>query len=70
MAGRAGRVISPAATSVLRLGYVHNIKGDMFLVHPRKDFWQSRTEGPGFYHQIGGENEKLPPGRIDRHKFS
>ena len=51
--------------TVLRLGYVHNIKGDMFLVHPRKDFWLNGAEGPGFYHQIGGENEKLMPGRIN-----
>ncbi|MFO1247731.1 MAG: PDZ domain-containing protein [Alphaproteobacteria bacterium] len=51
--------------TVLRLGYVHNLKGDMFLVHPRKDFWQNGAEGPGFYHQIGGENEKLLPGRIN-----
>jgi hypothetical protein len=27
----------------------------MFLVHPRKDFWQSGAEGPGFYHQIGAD---------------
>jgi len=51
--------------TVLRLGYVHNMKGDMFLVHPRKDFWLNGAEGPGFYHQIGGENEKLLPGRIN-----
>jgi PDZ domain len=51
--------------TVLQLGYVHNIKGDMFLVHPRKDFWLNGAEGPGFYHQIGGENEKLLPGRIN-----
>lgn len=51
--------------TVLRLGYVHNAKGEMFLVHPRKDFWRSGAEGPGFYHQIGGENEKLLPGRIN-----
>ena len=51
--------------TVLRLGYVHNIKGDMFLVRPRRDFWQNGAEGPGFYHQIGGENEKLLPGRIN-----
>ncbi|HYS45668.1 MAG TPA: hypothetical protein VEM35_04490, partial [Rhizomicrobium sp.] len=51
--------------TVLRLGYVHNIKGDMFLVRPRRDFWQNGQEGPGFYHQIGGENEKLLPGRIN-----
>jgi hypothetical protein len=51
--------------TVLRLGYVHNSKGNMFLVHPRKDFWQNGQDGPGFYHQIGGENEKLLPGRIN-----
>jgi hypothetical protein len=51
--------------TVLRKGYVHNIKGEMFLVNPRRDFWQSGAEGPGFYHQTGGENERLYPGRIN-----
>ncbi|HEY1877251.1 MAG TPA: PDZ domain-containing protein [Rhizomicrobium sp.] len=51
--------------TVLRLGYVHNDKNQMFLVHPRGDFWQDGPQGPGFYHQIGGENEKLEPGRIN-----
>jgi len=51
--------------TVLRFGYVHNLKGDMFLVHPRRDYWQNGQEGPGFYHQIGGENERLLPGRIN-----
>lgn len=51
--------------TVLRLGYVHNDKNQMFLVHPRGDFWQNGPQGPGFYHQIGGENEKLEPGRIN-----
>jgi hypothetical protein len=51
--------------TVLRKGYVHNIKGAMFLVQPKRDFWQSGAEGPGFYHQIGGENERLYPGRIN-----
>lgn len=50
---------------VLRKGYVHNLKGEMFLVNPRRDFWQSGAEGPGFYRQTGGENEKLLPGRIN-----
>jgi hypothetical protein len=49
----------------LRLGYVHNLKGDMFLVKPSRDYWQNGAEGPGFYHQIGGENERLYPGRIN-----
>jgi hypothetical protein len=51
--------------TVLRFGYVHNDKNQMFLVHPRTDFWQDGPQGPGFYHQIGGENEKLEPGRIN-----
>lgn len=51
--------------TVLHLGYVHNAKGEVFLVHPRRDYWQDGAEGPGFYHQIGGENEKLYPGRIN-----
>ncbi len=51
--------------TVLRKGYVHNLKGEMFLVNPRRDFWQSGAQGPGFYRQIGGENEKLLPGRIN-----
>lgn len=51
--------------TVLHLGYVHNTKGEVFLVRPRRDFWQDGAQGPGFYHQIGGENEKLAPGRIN-----
>jgi hypothetical protein len=51
--------------TVLRLGYVHNDKNQMFLVHPHGDFWQDGSQGPGFYHQIGGENEKLEPGRVN-----
>jgi len=49
----------------LRVGYVHNAAGEMFLINPRRDFWVDGAEGPGFYHQIGGENEKLEPGRIN-----
>jgi len=51
--------------TVLRLGFVHNLKGETFLVRPQRDYWQNGAEGPGFYHQIGGENEKLEPGRIN-----
>ena len=51
--------------TTLRFGYVHNLKGEMFLVRPRRDFWQNGAQGPGFYHQIGGENERLYPGRIN-----
>jgi hypothetical protein len=51
--------------TTLRLGYVHNLKGDMSLVKPGRDYWQNGAQGPGFYHQIGGENERLYPGRIN-----
>jgi hypothetical protein len=51
--------------SVLHKGYVHNAKGEMFLVNPRRDLWQNGAEGPGFYHQQGGRNEKLEPGRLN-----
>ena len=51
--------------TVLRLGFVHNLKGETFLVRPQRDYWQNGAAGPGFYHQIGGENEKLEPGRIN-----
>ena len=49
----------------LRLGYVHAHDGEVFLVNPRRDFWLNGQEGPGFYRQIGGENEKLEPGRTN-----
>ena len=45
-----------------RLGYVHAHDGEVFLVNPRRDFWLNGQEGPGFYRQLGGENEKLEPG--------
>jgi hypothetical protein len=48
-----------------RLGYVHARNGDVFLVNPRRDFWLSGREGPGYYRQLGGENEKLEPGRTN-----
>src|ERR1044071_8727523 len=50
--------------TVLRFGYVHNIRGEMFLVRPRRDFWQNGAEGPGFYHQIGGGDERRVAGGI------
>ena len=48
-----------------RLGYVHAKDGTVFLVNPRKDLWANGQEGPGFYRQLGGENEKLEPGRTN-----
>jgi hypothetical protein len=50
---------------VLKLGYVHSPKGINYLVKPKSDFWQNGAQGPGYYHQIGGENEKLEPGRTN-----
>ncbi|HUO01811.1 MAG TPA: PDZ domain-containing protein [Rhizomicrobium sp.] len=47
------------------LGYVHAHDGEVFLVDPKKDSWLSGQEGPGFYRQLGGENEKLMPGRTN-----
>ncbi len=48
-----------------RLGYAHAHNGDVFLVDPRRDLWASGREGPGFYRQLGGQNEKLEPGRTN-----
>jgi hypothetical protein len=48
-----------------RLGYVHAEDGEVFLVDPKRDFWLDGQEGPGFYRQLGGENEKLMPGRTN-----
>jgi hypothetical protein len=50
---------------VLRLGFVHGPDGSNWLVKPKSDFWQNGADGPGYYHQIGGENEKLEPGRTN-----
>ena len=50
---------------VLLLGYVHDRKGANYLIKPKSDFWQNGAEGPGYYHQIGGANEKLDPGRTN-----
>jgi PDZ domain len=47
------------------LGYVHAHNGDVFLVNPRRDLWLTGQEGPGFYRQLGGANEKLLAGRTN-----
>lgn len=49
----------------LRYGYVHDKSGSTFLVNPRRDLWLNGADGPGFYRQVGGENEKLDPGRTN-----
>jgi hypothetical protein len=51
--------------SVLRLGYVHAPDGSNYLIKPKSDYWQNGAEGPGYYHQVGGANEKLEPGRTN-----
>jgi hypothetical protein len=51
--------------NVLRLGYVHAPGGSNYLIKPKSDFWQNGAEGPGYYHQVGGTNEKLEPGRTN-----
>ncbi len=47
------------------LGYVHAHDGHVFLVNPRRDLWLNGQEGPGFYRQLGGANEKLQAGRTN-----
>lgn len=54
-----------AYLETLKLGYVHSPAGRMFLVNPRRDLWRSGAQGPGFYHQVSGRNEKLEPGRTN-----
>jgi hypothetical protein len=49
----------------LKLGYVHDAASRTYLINPRRDYWISGADGPGFYHQVGGENEKLEPGRTN-----
>jgi hypothetical protein len=51
--------------SALRLGYAHGPDGAVWLIKPKTDFWQNGAEGPGFYRQTGGANEKLEPGRVN-----
>ncbi len=52
---------------VLRFGYVHNPKGEMFLQWPQRDFWQN-AEGAGLHHQIGGRTKSWNlDGSIDTH---
>jgi hypothetical protein len=44
---------------------VNDGKGRTYLINPKRDYWISGAQGPGFYHQVGGENEKLLPGRTN-----
>ena len=49
----------------LKLGYVHDPRGRNYLINPKRDLWQNGAQGPGYYHQVTGENEKLEPGRTN-----
>jgi hypothetical protein len=54
-----------AYLKTLQLGYVHDPKGRNYLVNPKRDLWANGAQGPGYYHQVSGENEKLEPGRTN-----
>jgi hypothetical protein len=51
--------------TALKLGYVHDAQGHTYLINPKRDFWIGGDAGPGYYHQVGGDNEKLEPGRTN-----
>ena len=54
-----------ANMAALKLGFVHDPKGRNYLINPKRDLWQNGAQGPGYYHQVDGENEKLEPGRTN-----
>ena len=54
-----------AYLKTLQLGYVHDPKGRNYLINPKHDLWANGAKGPGYYHQVNGENEKLEPGRTN-----
>ena len=57
--------LASAPMAAFRLGYVHDPKGRNYLINPKRDLWQNGAQGPGYYHQVSGENEKLEPGRTN-----
>jgi len=57
--------LAAAYLARLKLGYVHDPKGRNYLINPKRDLWQNGAKGPGYYHQVDGENEKLEPGRTN-----
>jgi hypothetical protein len=66
LAGRCGAGdLAATMLDKFRLGYVHGADGSVFLINPRRDFWQTGPDGPGFYRQVGGSDEKLEPGRVN-----
>jgi hypothetical protein len=50
--------------SELRMGYVHSAGGENFLINPRVS-WQTGPAGAGYYRQLGGDVEKMAPGRTN-----
>ncbi|MBV9550321.1 MAG: PDZ domain-containing protein [Alphaproteobacteria bacterium] len=57
--------LAAAYLKTLQLGYVHDPKGRNYLINPKRDLWANGAKGPGYYHQVNGENEKLEPGRTN-----
>ncbi len=57
--------LAAAYLKTLQLGYVHDPRGRSYLINPRHDLWANGAKGPGYYHQVNGENEKLEPGRTN-----
>ena len=66
LAGRCGAAdLAATMLDKFRLGYVHDADGSVFLINPRRDFWQTGPDGPGYYRQVGGSDEKMEPGRVN-----
>ena len=57
--------LASASLAAFKLGYVHDPNGRNYLINPKRDLWQNGAQGPGYYHQVSGENEKLEPGRTN-----
>jgi hypothetical protein len=54
-----------AYLKTLQVGYVHDAEGLNYLINPKRDLWLNGAKGPGYYHQVSGQNEKLEPGRTN-----
>lgn len=54
-----------AYNAQIHTGYVHGADQDNFLIDPRKDVWATGPNGAGTYRQVGGQLEKLDPGRTN-----
>jgi|SRR5579871_1351086 len=54
-----------AYNAQMHTGYVHNEHAENFLINTRKDIWATGPAGPGTYHQVSGQLEKLEYGRTN-----